>query len=101
MLDLDLFLYAYPDEDCSVSDELTCVILDSYLKDNNISFDSINNEKAFISEAEKLAEELKKYIAKTDIATRLQNMSINYLDLTVERVDGPEVESWIIWKKKK
>ena len=101
MLDLALFLYAYPDEDDSISDELTCVILDSYLMDNNISFDSITDEKAFISKAKKLAEKLKKHIAKTDIAARLQNMSIDYIDLTVEQVDGPEVKSWIVWEKKK
>lgn len=102
MEDLELFLYASPDEDNSLSDEITCVILDDYIQSHGLDFDpdSFKSEQEYMKKARKLANNLKKYLEKTDINIFLKNKHpvIDYIELVVEYVDGPEIMGWTIWK---
>lgn len=101
--ELSLYLYAYPDPDNDISDEITCVILDEYIDANHLHFDKIRTKKKFIEKAEKLAIELKAYIASTDIAAALEAKPIDEVELVVEEVDGPVVEQaeWVVWERPK
>lgn len=99
MRELSLYLYAYPDEDCDISDEITCVILDDYIHANKLDFYSIDSDKEFLAKAKRLSKSLKKYIASTDIAAALGLKPITEVELVVEEVDGPAIKGWVVWKK--
>ena len=101
MSELSLYLYAYPDENCDISDEITCVILDEYIRINKLDFYSIDSDKEFLAKAKRLSKSLKEYIASTDIAAGLELKPITEVELVVEKVDGPTVKEWVVWKKNK
>lgn len=96
--DYSLFLYANPDEDNEISEEITCVVLDEYLQEHKIYFDDITLKKEYLKKAERLVKPLTKLLAKTNLVDGLKKKGIDYVEFVVEEVDGPVVKSWIIWK---
>lgn len=105
MEELDLFLYAYDKKGELIddtSDEITCIILDQYIQDHNKDFYSIKTKKAYLKAAKELAVELIEFLKTTDYGTALAKHSeVFTVTLTVEYVDGPYIEEWVVWDRKK
>lgn len=105
MYEMNLFLYAY-DKDGEqlddVSDEITCTILDEYVIEHKNIFDLIKTEKTYLRRAKELAGELIELLKTTDYGTQLAKISeVSFVMLTVEYVDGPAIDEWVIWDRKK
>ena len=103
MVDLELFLYANPDENNEISEFITENILDNYIREHHLNFDPNNfkNEREYIKAAEKLVGDLKTFIRTTDYSDLLIRKGIEDVELVVERINGPVVESWYIWDNSK
>ncbi len=100
MVDLELFLYANPDEDNEISEFITENVLDNYIREHRLNFDPsiFKNEREYIKAAEKLVGDLKTFLKTTDYSDLLIRKGIKEVELVVERIDGPVVTAWYIWE---